>query len=1643
MMEGGPYLSLALPGSDDDKALIMASASASPIAFARASHDNYMASLQQHQVDTRRTGLAVFKQEADSKQKFSNRVRTVSVETQGATHLNKIAALLAGHVLLYQGYAAQVTCGNKPTSTGCACPAKCSFDGVGPGGGESGGPVAAYSAGPSAGDPVNLGSGEENYSPEPDLKIYNPIGPSVSFGRQYRSLRPTADQYNSDDFGVGWSHSYNYAVYDTTIKAILRFPQGATTNSLNIQGNDAPTSGLSWDIVKNGTTIASSSSPNGWSASSNNGYYLNLTIPSGAAVGTGYEVRVKYTYYGYYTNFESSFFDVYASTSAAQVPQGQSASFYFTGSDAPGAGLTWDIIQNGTTIASSANTNQWSATQSSVTAPQLAQVGTYEVRYHVNQYQNLSAIFQVYAIDFNPKPGVRWIIEPNGSQIPVTAGAVPTAANPTVVCTLPAGYPMLVTWNYAQGMTCGYFVITDSSRTQLVTTTAAKLVGLTSSNGTGATAMIYVLGSVVDQSGNSIFFNYGAKGTGGFPMLSGITDKNGSALATFTRATDGTGNLLAINDRYNRTVAYHETAYATANVPYGYPQSYQEVDHVSQIVATGTSNPPDRYAYGYQDVANGEGAEQVPFLHTITVPSPTGAGNATATINYMTDGTCYVASLVDANGNSRNYSATDLSHTLVTVKNPQGTAIYSYTASFDSNMSEIGRTNGAGVYQVTKTYGDANDPFRASQEVNANGNTVSDTWDQYGNCISHISARGTLTTYTMNYGSFALGELTSSQVGSKAAATCTYNEPSGLISSITTPAPGTSGGGATVTTSFTYSALGNLLTETRAGNNAVQTRTITYNYTTDAQYSYNQAEALRQPITRTDELGHVSHCRFDRQANKVAEFDALGNEADFVWNIANNYTIITFPPANMTGSGRANVSCTYLYPGGPAVAESQNNESNIQFWQIAISYGPEGETLYRTGCTQPYSVTLDPLYRIKTAADGLGNLTKYYFNKRGYPDATTYPGYTGPLPSYNSVTDSYDNVAGPDSLRYSSYDAQGNPLQRIDGRGIITNYQYSDAESQLTNVSYPNSSSYNVVLSYDAYSRISAITDGTGSRSFSYDDHGSTTRVTTSYTGLSAQSITYAYYPDGSRKSMTLPDGTGFQYSFDAAGRPAGIVNPSNQTWNWNWSDNNLLMSQNDNNTVNVVRTLNARGFQTELTNSLTSGNTAISDYTVNSYNTSGDVGQITCTLPASAALSGTINYSRDAKRQLLQEQSTRGGPSGYSDIFSYDAAGNAIVTRGVSQSFNSDNQPTSSVYDGDGNPLSRAGQSLAFDVENRMIGYGALLTAGYRGDGLRAWKQTSAGKTYFVYDGIKPILEVDASGNKIAVATFGPNGLLARSTSARTLLYVFDFQGNVAQQVDATSGAVVANYMFDAFGVRAYSSTDTQALSEPYAGFGGMAGYYSDWETGLEVLGYRSYDPTTCRFVNRDPTGVRGGVNLYEYVNNEPISSHDATGLYEGQGGDFGFGCAFGVAWQYIENIYQGHPCGDATACTIAVACVAASICALLGGIMQDMTAAEWAVGGFFGPPLAACLVGAICGIMGGLAPLFCQSLDPCHKEEPLNINQVMCNLFANAISGCIGNILNPLLSPFKGNIVGALGTEVGNIVCNYFFGGGYSLPQ
>jgi len=76
-----------------------------------------------------------------------------------------------------------------------------------------------------------------------------------------------------------------------------------------------------------------------------------------------------------------------------------------------------------------------------------------------------------------------------------------------------------------------------------------------------------------------------------------------------------------------------------------------------------------------------------------------------------------------------------------------------------------------------------------------------------------------------------------------------------------------------------------------------------------------------------------------------------------------------------------------------------------------------------------------------------------------------------------------------------------------------------------------------------------------------------------------------------------------------------------------------------------------------------------------------------------------------------------------------------------------------------------------------------------------------------------------------------------------------------------------------------------TAAANQNPAGLGTFVyglrfpGQYYMAETGLSYNYLRDYDPLTGRYVESDPSGLRGGINTYVYVEDDPINGIDPFG--------------------------------------------------------------------------------------------------------------------------------------------------------------------
>ena len=173
-------------------------------------------------------------------------------------------------------------------------------------------------------------------------------------------------------------------------------------------------------------------------------------------------------------------------------------------------------------------------------------------------------------------------------------------------------------------------------------------------------------------------------------------------------------------------------------------------------------------------------------------------------------------------------------------------------------------------------------------------------------------------------------------------------------------------------------------------------------------------------------------------------------------------------------------------------------------------------------------------------------------------------------------------------------------------------------------------------------------------------------------------------------------------------------------------------------------------------------------------------------------------------------------------------------------------------------------------------------------------WAETN--ETRFIYDGNLVVQERNTNnqpmveytrGNDLS-GTFqgagGIGGLLARSQDSlpptpfyeASSYYHADGNGNITAMINA-SQTLVAKYLYDSFG-------NTLAQSGSLADVNAYRFSSKEWNgnSGLYYYLYRFYDPNLQRWVNRDPIGELGGVNLFDFVKNRSINSIDSFGLDE-----------------------------------------------------------------------------------------------------------------------------------------------------------------
>jgi RHS repeat-associated protein len=237
---------------------------------------------------------------------------------------------------------------------------------------------------------------------------------------------------------------------------------------------------------------------------------------------------------------------------------------------------------------------------------------------------------------------------------------------------------------------------------------------------------------------------------------------------------------------------------------------------------------------------------------------------------------------------------------------------------------------------------------------------------------------------------------------------------------------------------------------------------------------------------------------------------------------------------------------------------------------------------------------------------------------------------------------------------------------------------------------------------------------------------------------------------------------------------------------------------------------------------------------------------------------------------------------------------------------------PENYSYDLDGNLTADGRWAYAWDAENRLVSMetaAAAYTAGaprqllsfkydYLGRRVRKTVANWNGSAYvatvdrkFIYDGWNLIAEYDALTTFTLVRSYlwgldltrtlqdggGVGGLLAVIDATTSTIHqpYYDGNGNIHALVNRSTGAVTAAYEYSAFG-ETLRATGSFAQGNPFR----FSSKYTDDESGLLYYGRRYYDPHLGRFVGRDPIEEKGGLHLYGFVGNNPISRWDYLGM-------------------------------------------------------------------------------------------------------------------------------------------------------------------
>ena len=491
-----------------------------------------------------------------------------------------------------------------------------------------------------------------------------------------------------------------------------------------------------------------------------------------------------------------------------------------------------------------------------------------------------------------------------------------------------------------------------------------------------------------------------------------------------------------------------------------------------------------------------------------------------------------------------------------------------------------------------------------------------------------------------------------------------------------------------------------------------------------------------------------------------------------------------------------------------------------------------------------YTYTLNG--KKQTVTDANGNVARLEYDGHDRQVRWRFPSKT----AVGTVsTDDYEEYG---------YDANGNRTSLRKRDGSVLTYQYDNLNRMTVKV-VPERSGLAATHTRDVYYGYNL----QGLQTYARYDSASGEGVAQAYDGFgrmtsssltmdgTTRSLSYQYDKNGNRIELTMPDGNKASYAYDGLDRMStlymGAVGSTIGLQLYAYNNRGAIAletghyGQKQSFTYDPVGRLSSLGHDTSGT---------ADDVTFGfGYNPASQMASRSISNDA-YLWTGLVAVDRNYAVNGLNQYTTAGTAA-----FGYDANGN-LTNDGIT--------------------------SYTYDIENRLVAASGGTSANLRYDPLgRLYEVTGpSSATRFLYDGDELVAEYNPAGTLLRRYLHGKGvddpvvwleGSAYGGANARWLHR--DHQGSIIGYSDgatATPGAMIAKNSYDEYGIPATTNT-------------GRFQYTGQvWlpELGMYHYKARIYSPTLGRFLQTDPIGYDGGINIYNYVDSDPLNKTDPTGL-------------------------------------------------------------------------------------------------------------------------------------------------------------------